>query len=116
MPEEWEIKEEYIIDDVLYKHGLNCGGKDGALNAAINEQISTVIGHYHSFGGVKYIANKRNLIFGMNTGCGIDVSAYAFAYGKHSKFRPTLGCGIVVNSSKAFFVPMGKEYFRGDDK
>lgn len=112
LPKTWIIEDEFIIDNVLYKHGLNCLGKDGALNTAINERISTVIGHSHSFGGVKYSANKRNIIFGMNVGCGIDISAYAFAYGKNAKYRPTLGCGIVFNDSNAIFVPMGKEYFR----
>lgn len=112
LPKTWDIQEQHIIDNVLYKHGLNCGGKDGALNAAIQERMSTVIGHYHSFGGVKYSANSRNIIFGMNVGCGIDISAYAFAYGKNAKYRPTLGCGIVFNDGYALFVPMGREYFR----
>lgn len=112
LPKTWEIAEEFIIDNVLYKHGLNCLGKDGALNTAIQERISTVIGHSHSFGGCKYSANKRDIIFGLNAGCGIDIAAYAFAYGKHAKFRPTLGCGIVFNDSNAIFVPMGQEYFR----
>lgn len=112
LPKTWEIEDEFIIDNVLYKHGINCLGKDGALNTAIQERMSTVIGHSHSFGGVKYSANKRNIIFGMNAGCGIDISKYAFAYGKYDKNRPTLGCGIVFNDSNAIFVPMGSEYFR----
>lgn len=112
VPKGWEIAEEFIIDNVLYKHGINCLGKDGALNTAIQERMSTVIGHSHSFGGVKYSANKRSIIFGMNVGCGIDIEAYAFEYGKHAKFRPTLGCGIVFSDTCAIFVPMSAEYFR----
>lgn len=110
IPDTWEIEDEFIIDNVLYKHGINCLGKDGAMNTAIQERMSTVIGHSHAFGGVKYSANKRSLIFGMNTGCGIHSSSYAFAYGKSAKFRPVLGCGIVFNSSYAIFIPMGSEY------
>lgn len=112
LPKTWEIADEFIIDDVLYKHGINCGGKDGALNTAIQEQMSTVIGHMHSFGGCKYAANKREIIFGLNVGCGIDISRYAFAYSRHTKYRPTLGCGIVYSPNEAYFVPMGAEYFR----
>ena len=112
IPGTWNIQEQHIIDNVLYKHGISCGGKDGALNTAIQERMSTVIGHYHGFGGVKYSANSRNIIFGMNVGCGIDISAYAFAYGKHAKYRPTLGCGIVFDDSNAIFVPMNATYFR----
>lgn len=112
IPDTWEFGDEFIIDDVLYKHGLNCAGKDGALNAAIQERMSVVIGHSHAFGGCKYSANKRDIIFGLNAGCGIDIAAYAFAYGKHAKFRPTLGCGIVFNPGYAIFVPMGEKWFR----
>ena len=112
LPKTWEIAEEFILNGVLYKHGINCMGKDGALNSAIQERMSTVIGHSHAFGGCKYSANKRDIIFGMNVGCGIDIDAYAFAYGKYDKNRPTLGCGIVFNDSNAIFVPMGGEYFR----
>jgi len=112
LPNGWQIEEEFIIDNVLYRHGINCSGKDGALNAAIQERISLVMGHSHSFGGCKYSANKRDIIFGLNAGCGIDIDAYAFAYGKHAKYRPTLGCGIVFDRSNAIFVPMGEKYFR----
>lgn len=112
LPKTWEIADEFIINNVLYKHGLNCLGKDGAMNAAIQERMSVVIGHSHAFGGCKYSANKRDIIFGLNSGCGIDVDSYAFAYGRHAKFRPTMGCGIVFSSSYAIFVPMGEEYFR----
>ena len=112
LPKTWEIADEFIINDVLYKHGINCMGKEGALNSAIQERMSTVIGHSHAFGGCKYSANKRDIIFGMNVGCGIDIDAYAFAYGKYDKNRPTLGCGIVFDSGNAIFVPMGKEYLR----
>ena len=112
LPKTWVIGEEFIINNVLYKHGINCTGKNGALNTALQERMSVVIGHSHSFGGCQYSANPRNIIFGMNVGCGIDIDAYAFAYGKHSKYRPTLGCGIVFSNTSAIFVPMGAEYFR----
>ena len=112
LPKTWDIQDEFILKNVLYKHGINCMGKDGVLNSAIQERMSTVIGHSHAFGGAKYSANKRNIIFGMNVGCGIDIDAYAFAYGKYDKNRPTLGCGIVFDDSNAIFVPMGSEYFR----
>lgn len=113
IPKTWEIEDEIIINDVLYKHGINCLGKDGAYNAAIAERMSTVIGHAHAFAGCKYAANKRDIIFGINVGCGIDIDAYAFAYGKYDKNRPILGCGIVHSSEWAEFIPMGREYFRG---
>lgn len=112
LPKSWVIEDEFIIDNVLYRHGINCMGKNGAINAATQERMSLVMGHAHSFAGVMYSANKRSLIFGMNVGCGIDIDAYAFAYNKQDKNRPILGCGVVINESNAVFVPMGQEYFR----
>jgi predicted phosphodiesterase len=116
MPKGWKIYDEYenflIINDVLYLHGSAYNGQAGAKSAAINEQMSVVMGHGHSFAGVTPVANKRKLMFGMNVGCGIDPGAYAFAYNKKDKFRPLLGCGIVFSSSHATWVPMGPEFFR----
>lgn len=116
MPKGWTIYDEYenflMINDVLYIHGSAYNGKDGAKQAALNEQMSVVMGHGHSFAGVFPIANKRKLMFGMNVGCGIAISEYAFAYNKKDKFRPLLGCGIVFNSNYAIWVPMGGQYFR----
>lgn len=109
LPKTWRVVDDIIIDNVLYSHGMNAGGKDGALNKAVAEQISNVQGHIHSFGGCKYIASKRNLIFGLNTGCLCSPNALAFAYGKHARYRPTLGCGIVYSSREAYFIPWNLE-------
>ena len=114
LPQSWEIGNEFIIDGVLYRHAPPAGGKDGAINSAIQERMSVCIGHQHSFGGVKYSANKREVIFGLNAGCGIDAEQYAFAYGKNALNRPTLGCGIVFSSENAIFVPMTKEWRDGE--
>ena len=111
LPDGWECKgDEFIEDGVLYMHGINCGGQDGALKRAIAERMSVCIGHYHSGGGVKYTANKRDTVFGMNVGCGVSDDAYALAYGQHNPRRGTLGCGIVYGPDRAIFVPMGREY------
>jgi len=111
LPQGWKVHDdEVIIDNVLYIHGVNWSGKDGAINAAIANRMSTVMGHSHSYAGVKYHANSRDLIFGMNVGCGIDIDSYAFAYGKYFREKPILGCGIVFDEHTALFIPMGAEY------
>lgn len=105
-PKGWSWDYEFNIDGVNYSHGMEASGREGALNLAINRRISCAIGHHHSFGGVKYHANNDSLIFGLNSGCLIDVHTYAFKYGKNFKYKPTIGCGVVINSSEAYFVPM----------
>jgi hypothetical protein len=97
LPRDWRIREdEYIFGSVLYKHGINCCGKDGAINAAISERMSLAMGHTHAFAGCKYSANKRNIIFGLNVGCGIDIAAYAFAYGKHDRTAQYSVVGLFI--------------------
>lgn len=112
----WQWRESHVIDGVLYEHGIGTSGKDAAMNRAIKKRRSVVIGHVHTFAGVKYHANDFNRIFGMNAGCGIDCGRYAFEYAKPFAERPVLGCGIVIDGRHAYFEPMpitaGEEYHR----
>lgn len=111
LPDGWVCRgDEFIADGVLYSHGMDAAGKNGAINKAQRERMSVAVGHSHAFGGCQQSANKRDAVFGLNVGCGIDDDAYAFAYGKHSRYRVTLGCGVVFSSEEALFVPMGRQY------
>lgn len=103
-PEGWKWQDSFDIDAVRYEHGDNQGGMYAARNLAIRNRQSTVIGHHHSHGGVFYIANDKDMIFGMNTGCLIDMDSIAFKYARGSAFRPTLGCGVIINGVP-YFVP-----------
>lgn len=105
-PKGWKWHIELDINNVRYTHGIGSSGQNGAINRAIRSRQSTVIGHIHSFGGVNYHANDKDIIFGLNVGCGIDVDAYAFEYGRPFVNKPTLGCGIVIDGSQGFFIPM----------
>lgn len=105
-PPGWSWHESIKIDDVLYIHGEGYSGQAGAYKAALNAMRSTVIGHIHSHGGVSYIQTEFNRIFGLNVGCGVNSSDYAFAYGKNCAFKPTLGCGVIVDGKEAYFIPM----------
>jgi hypothetical protein len=104
-PEGWEWQRVHIVDGVRYEHGDSQGGIDAARLLAITNRQSTVIGHHHAHGGVRFIANEESTIFGLNVGCLIDRNAYAFTYGLNNKFKPTLGCGVVIHGVP-YFVPM----------
>lgn len=112
----WNWQFEHTLDGVLCEHGTGTSGKDAAINLAIQKRSSVCIGHIHSFAGVKYHANPYNAIFGLNSGCGIDCKAYAFAYGRAFAIRPVLGCGVIIDGSAAYFEPMnigrGSRYHR----
>lgn len=99
----WKWGHEFTIEKVLYSHGTGQSGKLAAINYAVQKRKSCVIGHVHSWGGVLHHANDDSLIFGLNVGCGIDIAAYAFAYGKPFPVRPVLGCGVVKDGRHAAF-------------
>lgn len=104
-PEGWTWEDQFTIDGVRYEHGDAQGGMYAVRNLAIRNRCSTVIGHHHSHGGVYYIANESEMIFGMNVGCLVDVKSLAFKYAKNAAFKPTLGCGVVV-CGVPYFIPM----------
>jgi len=104
-PKGWKWADRWVIDDIIFEHGENVSGPNAALNAAKQNMQSTSIGHQHSFGGVKYYSSYNKTIFGMNTGCLIDINAYAFAYGRKSRVKPTLGCGVIIKGVP-HFIPM----------
>ena len=111
----WTWDTSFDIEGVYYEHG-STSGKTAALNAVLNRRRSVVMGHTHTYAGVLWHTNDDGRAFGLNAGCGIDVRAYAFEYGKNMMPRPALGCGIVIDGRYAFFEPMpcgrGEEYDR----
>ena len=107
LPDGWIDGFEFEIDNVLYKHGTGYSGKFSHVGAAIDARQSCVVGHTHAVAGVEWMANSKQIIFGMNVGCGIDRRKYAFKYGKDFRRKPILGCGVVLDGGKhAMFVPM----------
>jgi hypothetical protein len=95
----WDWKHEHTIDGVLYLHGTGCGGgMNPAYNTVRKMSLSVVMGHFHSAAGIKWLVNPNVRMFGMDVGTGIDDSALAFAYGKFSKIRSVVSCGVVVDS------------------
>jgi hypothetical protein len=104
-PKGWQWSDYWEIEGILFEHGEGFTGAQGAIKAAEGNAQSTVIGHIHSFAGIMWSANPRQLIFGMNVGCLIDRDSYAFAYGAKIKHKPILGCGVIVDGVP-FIVPM----------
>jgi predicted phosphodiesterase len=93
----WTWVDSVEADGVHYEHGTGHGGKTPAFNATLKMHQSCVMGHVHSVGGIKPTVGPKTRLFGMDTGCGIDERAIAFAYGKHLKERPVLSAGVVID-------------------
>lgn len=93
----WDWDYQHTIDDVLYTHGTDWGGKTPAFTAAQSARSSVVCGHFHSIAGLNFHYNGKDTIFGMNVGCGVDLKHPTYNYSKHSLKRPVISCGVVIN-------------------
>lgn len=91
----WKFVHEVMIQGVCYNHGE--GGT--ARSRMKNDLCPQVQGHLHSQFYVDFSVGKEHKIFGMQVGCGIDRTAFAFAYGKNGP-KPVIGCGTVTNKGK----------------
>lgn len=104
----WKWDYDFIIDDVYYWHGTGRSGINPAFNVMKDMLMSAVIGHCHSAAGIKWKANPLRRIFGMDTGCLIDIDAFNFAYGQNEKKRPMLSTGVVLDGiPQHFIMPCG---------
>jgi len=101
----WNWVLDVEIDNVLYFHGKGYG-KNAALNSALMERRSIAQGHAHSFAGVQYSTSTVDRIFGLNSGCLIDIERYAFAYSKNFSVRPVLGSSVIIDGVLPIFIPM----------
>ena len=96
----WKFHDRYSwmnVDGVLYGHGeAGGGGKTPALNQAIQQFNSVVIGHFHACFGVHWTANLKECIFGMSVGTGMDWKYMGANYGRKFAKKPIIGCGVVI--------------------
>lgn len=106
LPKTWSWTNRVKKNEVVYLHGSKTGPY-AHFNTAKEFRCSTVIGHTHSTGAVQYSSSFEDTIFGMNAGCLIDDTTYAFYYANEMANRPVLGCGVVLDDGKLpIFVPM----------
>lgn len=93
----WDWQFSFTIDDTYYYHGTGTSGLYPAANATRKMLISVVMGHTHAASGIYHTAGPHKRTFGMDVGCGIDIDAFQFAYGKHYLRRPILSAGLVLD-------------------
>lgn len=105
-PKGWKWDFVHNVNGVIYQHGTGLSGEMASINAARENRQSTVIGHLHTVSNTRFLASTKDLIFGMNVGCGIDHTKYAFAYGRENTRKPVLSCGVVLNGIMPINVPM----------
>ncbi|WP_287019910.1 metallophosphoesterase [Herbaspirillum sp.] len=98
----WDWQTDHHIDGVHYLHGTGLSGQRPALRAATASMIPTVCGHVHSQAGVAWSAGPSCSLWGLDTGCGVDVNHPAMNYGRNLLTKPVLGCGVVIDGHPYF--------------
>lgn len=89
--ENWRVKTP--MGEVMFKHQPS-----GDIRAdASHNQCNLVVGHHHGKFSIEYGASSARLYWGAYFGCLIDKDSLAFAYGKHTMYKPILGCGVIIN-------------------
>lgn len=105
-PKTWEWDFVHNLNGVIFQHGTGMSGEMAAVNAARENRQSTVIGHLHTVCNTRFLASFKDLIFGVTVGCGIDHSAYAFAYGKEQTRKPVIACAVILDGKTPINLPM----------
>ena len=87
--------------DVQFQHQVT---GDFMQNAA-HERCNLVLGHEHGRFQIDHRASKAALYWGLYSGCLIDTSSMAFAYGKLFPRKPIIGCSLIIDS-QPILIPM----------
>ena len=105
-PKGWKWSTDFEYNGVLYTHGTGTSGDKAAINKALNMRQSVVQGHIHTIASINYNVSPKDILFGMQVGCGIDDKAYAFNYAKSNIKKSIISCGVVINGTQPIIIPM----------
>lgn len=98
---EWHLSTgEGYLGTALFRHQAS-----SPLLEAAHEQSNLWVGHNHGRFQIEYAASSALLYYGATAGCLVDRESLAFAYGKNTKNKPILGCGLILNG-RPFLIPM----------
>ena len=94
----WKI--ETPLGLVMFQHQAS-----NVLSEAAHNGCNMVVGHNHGDFKIDYSASRTHLYYGCVSGCLIDKDHLAFAYGKHSKNKPIIGCTVILRG-RPVLLPM----------
>lgn len=111
--ERWEWQYAHILDlpdgqQVVFKHQPS----GPVLGDAAHERMNVVAGHLHGKMSIEYAHNMTEQYWAAQGGCLIDSDSLAFAYGKESRFKPALGCMVIIEGVPQI-IPMKLDYEGG---
>ncbi len=109
-PDGWKWQDAWNIASskapIRMIHGMGYGGMYAYRTACVDTGRNIVFGHLHASAGIAHIQTAGHRSWGFCVGSLIDREAYAFHYGKDSRFKPILGVGVVLDGGLTpIFVP-----------
>lgn len=105
-PDTWKWSFDWEFDGVLYTHGTGTGGLYPHANLAKKTRQSVVMGHIHTVAGIHWMVCKKDKIFGMCVGSGMDDKTYAAAYARTNPNKSAISCGVVLDNGNTPLVIM----------
>ncbi len=103
-PSTWTFAHEHVENNVKYIHGST----GNAIKRAKDERVSICQGHLHSQCFVEWAVSEKDAIFGLQVGCGLDKSAYAFEYAQPFPKKPIISAGVVLEKGTLPIVELMK--------
>jgi len=108
-PPGWQWSDHYDYAGIRFEHGERGSGATGLRNLVLANGLNTVIGHNHEHAGVTYVSNGDRTLWGLNSGCLVDIKSTGMAYGRLYRNKPVVGCGVIVEGVP-HFQPMLKKW------
>lgn len=95
--ERWEWQHTHVLElpngeQVAFKHQP----AGAVLGDAAHERMNLVCGHLHGKMSIEYARNTHEQYWAAQGGCLVDEDSRAFSYGKESKYKPALGCLVIL--------------------
>lgn len=115
LPSGWEM-HECVVPDVKKPFICLHGDGHGISSTTIRNNPgqfggnSVAFGHWHSQASIMHVNTITHDAWSFNVGCLVDTEAFAFEYGKKSKFKPSIGCGVVMDEGRTpIWIPMPED-------
>jgi hypothetical protein len=110
-PRLWDIEECFVVNTknkFICLHGDGNGLSPRTLdNNPKQFGMSVAFGHFHSLASIMHISTQTMDVWSFNVGCIIDESSFVFEYGNKAKFKPSIGCGVILDEGRCpVFIPM----------
>jgi hypothetical protein len=110
-PTLWDIQECFVPN---IKHKFIClhGDGNGLSSTTLTNNprqfgMSVAFGHFHSQASIMHMSTQTMDVWSFNAGCIVDEASFVFEYGNKAKFKPSIGCGVILDEGRCpIWIPL----------